>query len=308
MKPRILAKSAVTVEQMTVKENIGCDGIELQLLEELVVNRSAGSFKKWTDIYSISDFSGHDIRVVHMPLLKGDSDFLLETMMITTDFYLLCEVVELAQAIAKQQRHTVGVVIHSESCYGKLVDEQIYDKVVDRFYGLLEAYPDVEFYIENVSPLRGSSSGELVHFSNNFAFDNVELVKHLREDLKSRRLYTCLDTCHAMLAEKYVNAIYACAPDLGKVDLCLERYFAENQEICGLIHLADARGCGYGRGKHGISFTPETADTLYEILNAYNKYKYTCPITLEVAEDNYSVCDGYKQTKDLVNTFYQIQN
>ena len=35
-KPLIVAKSALTNSAMTVKEDIGCDGIEIQLLNELI--------------------------------------------------------------------------------------------------------------------------------------------------------------------------------------------------------------------------------------------------------------------------------
>ena len=41
-KPLIYAKSQLNSEKIKVKENIGCDGIEVQLLGELIEDRERG--------------------------------------------------------------------------------------------------------------------------------------------------------------------------------------------------------------------------------------------------------------------------
>ena len=84
-------------------------------------------------------------------------------------------------------------------------------------------------------------------------------------------------------------------------DLSLERYFIENMPYLKLIHLCDIFGSGYGKGRHGVPFRPETKEKLNKILEYYIKYKCQCPITLEVEETDYKTCDGYKKTKKMVD-------
>ena len=35
-------------------------------------------------------------------------------------------------------------------------------------------------------------------------------------------------------------------------------------------------------------------------MELYTKYGYTCPITLEVEEEDYLVCDNYRETKEIL--------
>ena len=35
----------------------------------------------------------------------------------------------------------------------------------------------------------------------------------------------------------------------------------------------------------------------------YQKYDYSCPITIEVVEDDYVVNNNYKETKELIETY-----
>ena len=148
---------------------------------------------------------------------------------------------------------------------------------------LLFKYPYTEVAIENVSPIRKPYSGDL-HLCNNFHFDNVIMAKELRKQLNTDRIGTVLDTCHAMIAEKYISLIYEAIGDTEPADYTLDAYFKQNQEVIKLIHLSDMRGSGYGKGKHAIPFTENTLTRLQGILSLYYKYDYTCPITLEVEE------------------------
>ena len=67
-----------------------------------------------------------------------------------------------------------------------------------------------------------------------------------------------------------------------------------------MIHLSDAKGNGYGKGKHGALFNEDNKDKLKSILDLYHKYNYHCPVTLEVNETDYSICDNYKKTRETV--------
>ena len=303
-KPRIYAKSSLSHEQARVKMDIGCDGLEIQLLGELIEDRFSSKYKYCEQAFEIEDFIKYPIEIIHMPLVPGMGDVLLEALVDDNDVTLLVEVFRLAEYYAIKQNHNIGIVIHSESFYDKLVDEDVWNKLVDKVKWLLTNYPEVNLIIENVSPLRGIGKGKALHLANNFAFDNVEMVTNLRRDTGISRIYTCLDTCHAMLADKYISIMYDAVGDVPKEDLSLDRFFEENAEVIGLIHLSNINGSGYGKGRHGVPFDKDTYYKLKFILDLYYKYNYTCPITLEVEETDYSTCDGYRKTKELVESYF----
>ena len=193
----------------------------------------------------------------------------------------------------------VGVVsVHSEMNLSNLQSLNIWVNIVKYVGEILNKYPYTSLCIENVSPIRCTQK-ENIALCDNFLFDNVEIVKELRKELNTTRIYTVLDTCHAMLTEKYLKSIYFA---LGKTcpDYSLNRFFMENKDYIGLIHLSDYKGNGYDKGNHGIPFNDFTKGKLNYILWLYQKYEYTCPITLEVCEKDYLVCDGYKKTKELI--------
>jgi len=305
MKPKIYAKSALTREQASVKARIGCDALEVQLLGELIINKAQSIYRPFEQVFDIEAFSKkYDVDVIHMPIPPGVGDLPLESLIDVKDFPLLIQVFDMAQKFAEMQGHTVGIVIHSETFYDKLLEEDVWPDLVEQVGWLLGNHKDVVIYLENVSPLRGVGKGKQLHLANNFAFDNVEMVKRLREELKTERIFTCLDICHAMLAEKYLTVLYKEVGDVPMPDLSMERYFIENKDVIGLIHLCDIYGSGYGKGRHGVPFKESTYPKLESILDLYVKYSYECPLTLEVEEQDFSICDGYAGTKKLVDRYF----
>lgn len=127
----------------------------------------------------------------------------------------------------------------------------------------------------------------------------------LRSELETDRIGTVLDTCHAMLAEKYMTVLYDEAGDYPTKDYSMREYFNQNARFIKLIHLCDIKGSGYGKGRHGVPFTTETVDKCYDILDLYEYFNLDCPITLEVEETNFDICDGYASTKGIVDEYYQ---
>lgn len=304
MKPEIYAKSSLTKEQADVKLCIGCDGLEIQLLGELINDHRIGDYKAYESVFDLDKFRAYPVRVVHMPLVPKMGDVLLEAMVDAKDVSLLIEVFRIAQRFAEMQGHPVGIVVHSESFYEKLVDEDVWQDLVAVVNRLLTVNQGTYLLLENVSPLRGIGKGKQLHLANNFAFDNVEMVRMLRISTGCNRIFTCLDTCHAMLADKYISLLYDSVGDVPKEDLSMRRYFDENKNVIGLIHLSTVNGSGYGKGRHGVPFTEERYSELSEILSLYEEFGYTCPITLEVEEIDYSVCGGYAMTKELVDHYF----
>lgn len=302
----IYAKGSLTHEQLDVKESIGCDGLEVQLLGELIKDRTKGHYYSPLEVFDLSALSRHNIKVVHAPLLPGEGDILLEALCDTKDIKLLDGVFYIANYFGQMQNRKCVIVLHSESFYEKLIDvSDAYKNIAKVLDSLLSRYPYTEVVIENVSPLRGIGKGKELHLANNFAFDNIVLVEKLREDLKTDRIGTCLDTCHAMLSYKYITAMYKLVGDVPVPDLAMRVYFERNASLCKLIHLSDIAGSGYGKGRHGVPFKDATYDKLVNIMDLYHEYEYTCPITLEVEETDYAICDGYRVTKELIDKYLQ---
>lgn len=65
---RIFAKSSLSKEQLDVKVGIGCDGVEMQLLSELVDGK-IGRYFKADEVFDLSSFNNYPIKIVHCPLL-----------------------------------------------------------------------------------------------------------------------------------------------------------------------------------------------------------------------------------------------
>ena len=294
----LYAKSSLSKEQLDVKMDIGCDGVEIQLLSELV-NGKLGCYLKADSVFDLDSFKDYPIKVIHCPVLYhyGLSDVNIESFA-RRDFDLLDQVCYIANYFGRvQSGNKILVVIHSEMNLENMRVNGLLEDVLKSVSYVLFKYPFIELAVENVTPLRKVYSDE-IHLCNNFSFDNIELVKYLREELGTNRIGTCLDTCHAMISRKYMEAIHKEIGDIECPDYSLESYFDKNKEYVKLIHLSDAQDSGYGTGRHGVKFNDKNINKLRGIIDLYDRYDYSCPVTLEVNETDYSICDCYKETRD----------
>lgn len=306
VKPKIYAKAALTEEQIITKMNIGCDGLEIQLLGELIKDRTCGKYNRALDVFDMDALIKYPVKAVHAPLVPGKGDVTLEFLTNSTNITLLDQIFLIAELYGEEWNEMVTVILHSESFYKSLVDVgNQWGRVVSYIGMMLDKYPNTKLVIENVTPLRGIEQGKELHLSNNWGFDNIKMVQELRKALNINRIFTCLDTCHAMLAEKYIGGLYEIVGDVPVPNLSMEEYFRRNAPYLGLIHLCDVKGSGYGKGRHGIPFTNETIYKCYDILSLYEKYSLCCPITLEVEETDFAISDGYVNTKAIVDSFYK---
>ena len=64
----IYAKSSLTESQMDTKLDIGCDGLEIQLLGELV-NGEVGQYLLAKDVFELQQLKDYPVSVVHSPIL-----------------------------------------------------------------------------------------------------------------------------------------------------------------------------------------------------------------------------------------------
>ena len=305
MKPLFYAKSALREEQLIVKKRLGCDGIEVQLLGELIVDSKQGVYRYPREAFDLNYLSKYPVHVVHAPLIPGKDDVPVEVLCDNKDMDLLHHIFYIANSFGNLQKRKVIVVLHSESYYGRLVElGDAWSRMCLTLSTLLNYYPYTEVAIENMSPTRGIGKGRELHLSNNFAFDNVEMVRILREELKTDRIGTCLDTCHAMISQKYITHLYDFVEEVPAPNLSMRNYFERNYPYLKLVHLCDMRGSGQGRGRHGIPFHAGTYHKMSSILDLYHEYQCTCPITLEVEESDFFICDGYRNTKEQVERYY----
>ena len=62
-------------------------------------------------------------------------------------------------------------------------------------------------------------------------------------------------------------------------------------------------GNGCTRETHGTKLCEKNRDFVEEVIRLYNKYEYTCPITLEVGEQDYDISANYKESKRIIDEY-----
>lgn len=306
--PEIYAKSTLNVSNAEAKTKIGHDGLEIQLLSELVEDDSKGIYHTAESVFSLARLKQYPVTVIHAPLYVEGTVYNLENLVTKKRVKLLHEVFHIANYYGMYQDMEVKVVVHTELSYSLMKELGIWDNIVKTVDCMLRMFPYTQLVIENVTMLRSVHGLRYSSLCNNARFECTEVVRQLREKLQTSRIYTCLDTCHAMMSEREHKLFYANVFNRASEDLSLDRYFENFKDTVGLIHLADMKGMGIAETDHGVPFTEETYGRLDEILSLYKKYKYTCPITLEVREKDYLINDGYKETKRLVTQWFEKSN
>lgn len=294
----LYAKSALNKEQLDRKVEIGCDGIEIQLLSELV-DGEIGKYKSAEEAFDLPSFKDYDVRVIHAPILSfyGMADVTLEDF-VDDDIFLFEQVFKIAEYFGEVNNRMTDIVVHSESTVE--IMESIgntWSRATIYIGYLLFKYPHTRLLIENVTPNRGTL--DKLTLTNNFLFDNIDMAKRLRKDLCTNRIGTVLDVCHALISMKYIGAMCDML-EIPRPDMSLESYMIKHQPTISLIHFAGMKGSGYGRGAHG---TVPTEDLNHTFVQLYNKHNYGCPVTLEVEETNFLVSGNYAEAYENIKRF-----
>lgn len=298
IKPEIYAKSSFKIPNMKCKKRIGSNGIEIQLIEELRDNQG----KNIRDFLPIEEAEWYDIRAVHCPLID-DKCLLIEDIVIDKEFRLFERVCEIANHYGSKYNRQIIVVIHSESTLDNLYKyELIWTALKQRIKLLLNEYPYIKIGIENVTPCVFDIDSPEIRFANNFGFDNVSIVKCLREELRTTRIGTVLDTCHAGITEYYTRDIFDAIDK--PYYFSIKNFFDMNKDVCFLIHLSWFKDGGFKDGDHGIPFDETTIFIFQTIMEFYKSFGYSCPLTLEVREDDYLVCENYQKMKTIVDNYF----
>jgi hypothetical protein len=302
---KIYAKSALSKKQIDPKIEAGCDGIEIQLLSELCDGLSNKCLPA-NQAFDLNSMTHYPITVIHSPiysLVNGREfyDLPLETMCANNQYQdLLNQVFFLASFYGKINDRNTIIVFHSASDFGFMRGTgDMYKYILENLDKMLYKYSHTEVAIENVSPIAPSLYSGLC-FRNNFDCDNIVVADYLCRELKTKRVGTVLDTCHAQLARKYIGAVERELNDPNYTfgDLSDETFFEYNAPYCKLIHLSTFKNSGYGKKNHGTPYTMNDKKELKELMQLYQKYGYSVPITLEVYEDDYKTATNYSIEKE----------
>lgn len=304
-KPSIYAKASLDMGEIQEKIRCGCDAIELNLEADFLLYGN-----DFLGHYGSEIFAAKDIRVVHVPFNQDGEMLNLEWIFGHRDISVLRDVFSLAQYCGDKWGHDVTVVVHfCMAMYDFMQYELLQERIVENLKALFHQYPRVELAVENGVPLELGKAGQFIpRLCNGNYRDTSEIVRWLRERLGDR-VGSVLDTCHAMMTEKYMKTLLRAA-DIAEMypvqvvnDINMEHFFQMNQEICKLIHFNNLYGNGY-RENHGVPF--EKFDEVTGLLALYEKYRYQCPLTLEIREEDYLDCKNYRKTMRLIEEAFAV--
>lgn len=298
---KLYAKASLDSNEIKEKICCGCDGIEFNLTEEFMLY--GGSFR---DYYPEEVFTLHNVEAVHVPYMANKQMMHMEHIFQHKDYSAIINVFHLAQYCAEIWKHRVLVVIHCGLSMYDFMEYELFRQVLEsRLGALFEEYPLVDMAVENVVAMEYKPDREeWPRLCNGIFLDIVEIVRYLRERF-GERIGSVLDTCHAMMTEKYMSVWLKEAdfyPKDGetlpeKINYRIENYFRANQRICKLIHFNDFVGNGY-QINHGTAFVDQAK--VDHLLGLYRKYQYDCPLTLEIREDDYENCVNFRSAKRMI--------
>ena len=287
---KIYCKSGLNNKELAARTNLVHDGCEIQLLNDFVKN------PKSTEEY-LDEIDGHitNIKLIHSPLCT-DKNIQLDAINIedlissrvTKVFQRVCE---LADCIGKENKLSIGVILHTGiSMFDLNTNKTLDNYLIDLFNKILNLYPNIYLLIENVIPV---TNRDLMYFRNGALPNYIEVIEHFKKvTMYPNKIGGVLDTCHAITTIKMAQG---CGKQLNLTD-----YF-KRPELINLIHLSDVKNLGLYPKEHGIGFSPDREFMLKLLLDLYKSNDLNCPITIEIAEEDYFDCKNYRHNRELLN-------
>lgn len=281
----ILMKCALKKEQIKYKKNLN-NNFEIQLINEY----EKGITNK--ELFNTIIEENLQVEAIHSPIVNKDSiiiDFIYDN--ISIDY--LNKTCQLADMIGKHYNKNIIVVVHFTASLQSLKRNNLLNKLNFLIKSLLEQYKHIVLALENLIPF--IFVNKTIVAAEAFKTEVCDYVRYFREKFGyTDRIGTVLDISHALISINLLNYCYQ--------NYSLEDYFKGNSDTISLIHLANTLGNGYGPQEHGCGYRNNKEDltTLKEVVNLYKKYNYSCPVTIEVQEDDYLNCTNYLQTHDLL--------
>lgn len=292
MKKIIVGKSIPNKVHLENRIKSGISNIELQLFGDEIDVKNI--------LKTIYDVKGLNITSVHAPFSTNKLEVNIENLASNHHTELIYSTVFIANEIGRKKNQIIPVVIHTNI---KIEDVFLYQEswatILNRLNQLLKYNKYISFAIENLIPLSNSVYPKTY---NNFMFDNVKLVKYLREELCSDRIFTTFDVCHAVSTIRFLEKFKAEGATFEIPNL--EYYFIQNKDLCRIFHLSDVKGLGLAKEDHGIVFSSQREKYLLEILALYDKYLTHADLVIEIQENDYESFDNLKHTFNYLKDYY----
>lgn len=270
-----IIKSALDFDQLKARVDAGYNRIELQLFDDFV-DKSIEEM-----MFIITGIYGLDIVNIHAPI--GSNKFSniedlndLERMPVFNKLFQLC------QMVSHYYNHPVSLVMHTDYSFLDFKETGRLLVLEQNILNLLNSCPDVNLAIENLVPIY--NQGGKLKECDNYLFDTVEIVKHLRNELKTNRVFTVLDTAHAIISINYLHKSGR------NKSISMIEYFKQNKDCLKIIHLANSFELGLCKDEHGVLFDKDRPDDmakLKEIYEGINTYTNNVSLVIEVTEPNY---------------------
>lgn len=203
----------------------------------------------------------------------------------------------IANIAGLSQNHRVGVVIHNSLSYEQFSRNPYFLMTVTETLGaLLMKYPNIEFWIENVTPI---CKEHPITFKNGCIADSADICKHLRQKFGDR-IGTVFNTCHAITTARILE-------DLGW-DYVFPDMLEAFSGVCKEVHFANVRGYGLKQGQHGCGFDPANPIDVVKLeglLANCVEYFPDAYLCYEITETDYIV---NQQTCDTIGLVHNILN
>ena len=276
----ITAKSGVSLNQLKEREIKGAKYIELQLFEEDV--KSEENIRKTIENIKNSNLS---IEAICIPV---DRKFAIEGLTTNKGFKIIQNTCNLAEKISRIMKKTIHVILYQELNLRQLKEWEMYSLILGKLNFILKKHKNITINLRNVA-----MSDEY------YSFQNIELCKELRNDLKTKRIGAVLDTCHAIHTVMFIQCLKGINPhkrtNLHK-NIVLRDYFVRYKGYANVIYLSNARGFGYD-DSHVNFDTKEEKKLLKKILEYIDEIDFQGILTLEVQEEDYLNCIVFKKLK-----------
>lgn len=206
----------------------------------------------------------------------------------------LMEAFRIAEHCGSYQKRDVAVVVHMKNFVMPVSDKE----AAEFIWYLFENYPHCTLAIENTILLNDAN----ILRSACECWCVPEFVKRMRIVLGreyGKRLFTVLDTCHALGTIRMQNLIRiyghfpSCKDEIGE----LEKYFVENHGVCKILHFNNARNLGIVKSEHGVPFeTKEDIPIFEKVVEFYNKYIPEADFVIEIQEKDYLDAVNFEMT------------
>lgn len=279
-----IVKSALDFGQLKARVDEGYNRMEIQLFDDFV-DKSIEEM-----MFLITGISGLDIVNIHAPI--GSNKFVnIEDMSNPDRAPVFNKLFELCQRVSYHYNRPTFLVMHSNYSLADFKEKNQLIDLEKSVLKLLSDFPDVVLAIENLVPIYKQDGA--IREGNNYLFGTVDIVKHLRDELQTDRIFTVLDTAHAMISINYLNEIGYDKP------ISLIKYFKENQNYLKIIHLGNAFHLGLCKDEHGVLFSKDSPDDLSklkEINDGILTYAKEASLVIEVTEPDYLKIEHVKKT------------